>query len=61
MRYDPAFSRLGDFVKHGVRMDRTTAAFARIKTEDPPECFLNCDIPMLLRIACETVFQSTYT
>ena len=48
MRYDPAFSRLGVFVKHGVRMDRTTVAFVRVKTEDPPECFLNCDIPMLL-------------
>ena len=47
MRYDRAFPRPGVFVKHSVRMDRTTAASARVKVGDPPECFLNCDIPML--------------
>ena len=47
MRYDPVLPRLGVFVEHGVRMDRITAAFAHVNMGDPPECFLNREIPML--------------
>ena len=61
MRYDRAFPRTGVFVKHGVRMDGTTAASAHLKVGDQPECFLNCDISMLICFACETAFQATYT
>ena len=46
MCYDPAFPPLGVFVEHGVWMDRITAAFARVKLGDLPECFLNYNIPM---------------